>query len=66
MAAQAALISRRLHNPFGHPHPSVTARLEAFDIKAYGTALHGAIRIDLGGFSPPELQRSQRRFWREK
>ncbi len=66
VAAQAALISRSLHNPFGHPHPSVTARLEAFDIKAYDTALHGAIRIDLGGFSPPELQRSQRRFWREK
>ncbi len=66
VAAQAALISRSLHNPFGHPHPSVTARLEAFDIKAYDTALHGAIRIDLGSFSPPELQRSQRRFWREK
>lgn len=66
VASHAALISRSLHNAFGHPHPSVIERLETLDIQAYDTALHGAIRIELGSFSPPRLQRSQRRFWREK
>lgn len=62
----AALISRSLHNAFGHPHPSVSVRLLALDINAYDTALHGAIRIDLGDFSAAEVLRTQRRFWREK
>ena len=62
----AALISRSLHNAFGHPHPTVTARLEASAIDVYDTALHGAIRIDLGDFSVAEIQRAERRFWREK
>ncbi|HAO73446.1 MAG TPA: competence protein ComEC, partial [Pseudomonas sp.] len=66
VASHAALISRSLHNAFGHPHPSVVERLEILDIRAYDTAVHGAIRIELGSFSPPRLQRSQRRFWREK
>jgi competence protein ComEC len=62
----AALISRSLHNAFGHPHPSVSARLVALDISAYDTALHGAIRINLGDSSAAEVQRAERRFWREK
>lgn len=66
MAPTAALISRSFHNAFGHPHPSVSARLAAFDIPAYDTALHGAIRIDLGAFTEAELKRAERRFWREK
>ncbi|MCQ4263599.1 DNA internalization-related competence protein ComEC/Rec2 [Stutzerimonas stutzeri] len=63
---RAALISRSLHNAFGHPHPEVAARLEALGIESYDTAVHGAVRIDLGRFSPADVQRSQRRFWREK
>ncbi|WP_313055267.1 DNA internalization-related competence protein ComEC/Rec2 [Pseudomonas lopnurensis] len=63
---EAALISRSLHNAFGHPHPSVTARLQALGVASYDTALHGAIRIDLGRFSPGHGERAQRRFWREK
>jgi competence protein ComEC len=62
----AALISRSLHNAFGHPHPTVMARLEATAVSVYDTALHGAIQIDLGSFSAAEIQRAERRFWREK
>ncbi|MCQ4252475.1 DNA internalization-related competence protein ComEC/Rec2 [Stutzerimonas stutzeri] len=62
----AALISRSLHNAFGHPHPNVIARLEALGVESYDTALHGAVRIDLGRFSPAQVQRAERRFWREK
>ena len=61
-----ALISRSFHNAFGHPHPSVTTRLAALGVGTYDTALHGAIRIDLGDFSAAEAQRAERRFWREK
>ncbi|MCQ4294735.1 DNA internalization-related competence protein ComEC/Rec2 [Pseudomonas stutzeri] len=66
VAPDAALVSRSLHNAFGHPHPSVSARLAALGIDAYDTALHGAIRIDLGDFSAAEVERAKRRFWREK
>lgn len=66
VAPQAVLISRSLHNSFGHPHPSVTARLQALGVRAYDTALHGAVRIDLGDFSRGHIARAQRRFWREK
>ena len=62
----AALISRSFHNAFGHPHPSVSARLTALGIDTYDTALDGAIRIDLGDFSTAKVQRAERRFWREK
>jgi competence protein ComEC len=62
----AALISRSFHNAFGHPHPSVSARLTALGIDTYDTALDGAIRIELGDFSTAKVQRAERRFWREK
>ncbi|EWC41552.1 DNA internalization-related competence protein ComEC/Rec2 [Stutzerimonas stutzeri] len=60
------LISRSRHNAFGHPHPTVIERLRAAHIGIYDTALHGAIRIDLGSFSSALPLRTQRRFWREK
>ena len=63
---QAALISRSLHNAFGHPHPSVSARLQALGARIHDTALHGAIRIDLGRFAEAHRERERRRFWREK
>lgn len=61
----AALISRGHGNSFGHPHPQVTARLQALGIRQYDSALHGAVRVQLGRFAEPWFERQQRRFWRD-
>ncbi|WPO98773.1 DNA internalization-related competence protein ComEC/Rec2 [Pseudomonas sp. HR96] len=61
----AVLISRGYGNGFGHPHPQVSARFHALGIRQYDTALHGAIRVQLGRFGEPFYQRQQRRFWRD-
>lgn len=62
---QAVLISRGQGNGFGHPHPSVLARLQALDIQAYDTALDGALWLRLGEQGEVVRQRQQRRFWRD-
>ncbi|WP_395606872.1 DNA internalization-related competence protein ComEC/Rec2 [Pseudomonas sp. B22129] len=65
LAPGAVLISRGRGNAFGHPHPQVMARYQAMGSRVYDSAEHGAVRLQLGTFRPPEVARSQRRFWRE-
>ncbi len=64
--ADGALVSRSLHNAFGHPHPDVVQRLLASGAQVYDTAEQGALRISLGRFEPVRGLRAERRFWREK
>ncbi len=64
--ARDALVSRSLHNAFGHPHPDVLRRLQASGVMLHDTAERGAIRIRLGRFEPAQGLRGERRFWREK
>lgn len=63
---RGALISRSLHNAFGHPHPDVLERLKRADAAIHDTALEGALIIRLGRFEPAEGLRAEARFWREK
>jgi competence protein ComEC len=64
--ASGALVSRSLHNAFGHPHPDVVERLQASGARIHDTAEQGAIQIWLGRFVPVRGSRAERRFWREK
>ncbi|MGE6527981.1 DNA internalization-related competence protein ComEC/Rec2 [Pseudomonas sp. NPDC077382] len=64
--AGGALISRSLHNAFGHPHPEVVRRLQAAGAQLHDTAEQGALRIRLGRYEPVQGLRAERRFWREK
>ncbi len=64
--AEGALVSRSLHNAFGHPHPDVVRRIEASGAQLYDTAEQGALQIRLGRFESPRGLRAERRFWREK
>lgn len=66
VGASGALISRGLHNAFGHPHPDVLERLEQAGVDTYDTAKEGALNIRLGRFEPAEGLRAEARFWREK
>ena len=40
-----AIVSAGLHNAFGHPHPTVLARLRARRISVYRTDYQGAVRV---------------------
>lgn len=60
------LISRGVHNAFGHPHPLVLARYRALGSEVADTAERGALRIRLGQHSTIEALRDRPRFWREK
>jgi len=64
--AEGALVSRSLHNAFGHPHPDVVRRIETSGAQLYDTAEQGALQIRLGRFELPRGLRAERRFWREK
>tara|TARA_Y100001949_G_scaffold161442_1_gene153709 strand:+ start:1049 stop:3274 length:2226 start_codon:yes stop_codon:yes gene_type:complete len=64
--AEHALVSRSLHNAFGHPHPDVVRRLQAAGAQLHDTAEQGAMQIRLGGFEPVRGLRAEQRFWREK
>lgn len=64
--AEDALVSRSLHNAFGHPHPDVVERLRAAGARLHDTAERGALQIQLGRFSTARGLRAERRFWREK
>lgn len=64
VGAHTALLSRSRHNPFGHPHPDVLARLRARGMQVQDTAERGALRIDLGARRAATGLRSERRFWR--
>lgn len=66
VGASGALISRGLHNAFGHPNPDVLERLEQAGMDVYDTAEEGALNIRLGRFESAEGLRSEARFWREK
>ena len=66
VGAGDALVSRSLHNAFGHPHPDVLQRLQAAGMRLHDTAQQGAIRVRLGRFEPAFGLRGERRFWREK
>ena len=66
VGARAVLYSRGRHNAYGHPHPAVVSRYQAFDTRAYDSVETGALRIDLGSFSEPQALREIPRFWREK
>lgn len=62
----SALVSRGLHNPFGHPDEAVVRRLDRDSIGLHDTARHGAIHVRLGMRQPATHLRDERRFWREK
>ncbi len=64
--AEGALVSRGMHNAFGHPHPDVVARLRASGARIHDTAEQGAMQIHLGRFGTVYGLRAERRFWREK
>jgi len=64
--AEHALVSRSLHNAFGHPHSDVVRRLQAAGAQLHDTAEQGAMQIRLGGFEPVRGLRAEQRFWREK
>lgn len=64
--AEGALVSRSMHNAFGHPHPDVVKRVEASGAQLYDTAEQGALQIHLGRFESIRGLRAERRFWREK
>ncbi|XKY16315.1 DNA internalization-related competence protein ComEC/Rec2 [Stutzerimonas zhaodongensis] len=64
--AGGALVSRGLHNAYGHPHPDVVRRLEASGAAIHDTAEQGALQIHLGRFESLRGLREERRFWREK
>jgi competence protein ComEC len=64
--SEGALVSRSLHNAFGHPHPDVVQRLQASGAQLYDTAELGALQIRLGRFESVRGLRAERRFWREK
>ncbi|WP_028239556.1 DNA internalization-related competence protein ComEC/Rec2 [Stutzerimonas azotifigens] len=61
-----ALVSRGMHNAFGHPHPLVVERLRSAGVRVHDTALDGALQLFLGERKPLRRQRDERRFWREK
>ena len=63
---QAVLYSRGKHNAYGHPHPRVVSRYDAFEARAYDSVETGALRIDLGTVGEPRALREIPRFWREK
>ncbi|MCQ4257730.1 DNA internalization-related competence protein ComEC/Rec2 [Stutzerimonas stutzeri] len=64
--AEGALVSRGMHNAFGHPHSDVVARLRASGARIHDTAERGAMQIYLGRFGTVYGLRAERRFWREK
>lgn len=66
VSAEHGLVSRSLHNAFGHPHPDVVQRLQTFGTQLHDTAEQGALRIRLGRFDSVRGLRTERRFWREK
>lgn len=61
-----ALVSRSLHNAFGHPHPDVVSRLQTAGVHIFDTANSGALRVSLGRYGTALGARAERRFWREK
>ena len=63
---KAVLYSRGRHNAYGHPHPAVVSRYQAFDTRAYDSVETGALRVNLGSFDEPQALREIPRFWREK
>lgn len=63
---RAVLYSRGKHNAYGHPHPAIVSRYQAFATRAYDSVETGALRIDLGTFGEPHALREIPRFWREK
>src|SRR5476649_871673 len=65
LTPSSVLISRGRGNAFGHPHPQVMARYQALGSRVYDSAEQGAVRVQLGAFQPPDVARSQRRFWRD-
>ncbi|WP_139272139.1 DNA internalization-related competence protein ComEC/Rec2 [Phytopseudomonas punonensis] len=65
-APAAVLYSRGKHNAYGHPHPTVVSRYQAFSATAYDSVETGALRIRLGAFDAPYALREIPRFWREK
>ncbi|MBB3101881.1 DNA internalization-related competence protein ComEC/Rec2 [Azomonas macrocytogenes] len=64
VAAEKGLISRGLHNNFGHPHPDVLKRATAAGMQLYDTAQKGALTFELGEFDELHGLRESARFWR--
>lgn len=65
LSPEAVLISRGHGNSFGHPHPEVLERYRRLGSEVYDSARHGALRLQLGTFSAPQVMRAQSRFWRQ-
>ncbi|MFK8329397.1 DNA internalization-related competence protein ComEC/Rec2 [Pseudomonas sp. BJa5] len=62
---RGVLISRGRYNAFGHPHAEVMERYRTNGVEAFDSAVHGALRLQLGAFGRPSGLREQRRFWRQ-
>jgi len=61
----SALISRGMHNGYGHPSAEVLARYQRLGIKVFDTSQSGAQRIELGSFGTlHSLRTEERHFWR--
>lgn len=65
VAPSEALVSRGLHNSFGHPHADVIARYERIEANIHDSARLGALRFTLGQRDAAHNARAQRRFWRD-
>jgi len=61
----SVLISRGRNNAFGHPHPWVMERYRRLGMAIYDSAEQGAIRLQLGAFTPALGQAGIRRYWRD-
>lgn len=63
---RGVLISRGRSNSFGHPHPQVLARYRRHGLEVHDTALHGALRLQLGAHGTVHRLRGEPRFWRDR
>lgn len=66
MRPQAAVISSGYANRFGHPHPSVTQRLQDSDVALYYTAADGALEFHVSPGQPLTIRAYRhimRRYW---
>lgn len=71
VAPQTVVFSAGYRSQFGHPAPGVAERYHALDIRAWNTALSGALGFVLGGATqaqrgwiPMEYRQQELRYWR--
>jgi len=62
--AHNILISRGIHNNFGHPHPEIIQRYQKLNMRIFDTAKTGAQNIKLGSYKDLSYMKQPNRFWR--